>query len=30
MSIPSKLRTILDGGEVPADLEVVYDDRHGL
>jgi hypothetical protein len=30
MSIPSKLREILDGGEVPADLEVVYDDRHGL
>lgn len=28
--MPSKLRAILDGGEVPADLEVVYDDRHGL
>lgn len=30
MSISNKLRAILDGGEVPADLEVVYDDRHGL
>jgi hypothetical protein len=30
MSIQNRLRAILDGGEVPADFEVVYDDLHGL
>jgi hypothetical protein len=30
MSIQSRLRAILDGGEVPADFEVIYDDLHGL
>lgn len=30
MPVSDKLKEIPDGGEVPADFEVVYDDRHGL